>query len=488
MLKHKCASGLLATTAFAFVQGADATGLPDVDNAHTGKQLANTTSLNKALAGGSTDLSLRLRYENVHDDIPAGSPIAGTDDADMLSLRATLGYTTERFYGFYSRLEFEANTRLDDDNALNIDDDLTFPPGPVASRVAAGHSIIPDNPFQQVNEAYIGWRSPYGCKHSPEPCNGSTTIKIGRQEVIYDNHRWVGNIVWRQNHMSYDALRIDNTLIPNLSISYVYLDKVIRTFGPESAFNVWDMHNSHLINLAYKTPLGKLVGYGYLLDFEDNGRTPFIEGQGTLGTPGIANYDSNTWGVRFVGQHPVGNAFSLLYQLEWANQEPVHDAGPTLSDNDYYDIEFGGSFKLAGMPTVVRIGREVLGGNGVNALQTPLATVHAFNGWADKFAGAPGGTDTPPGGLQDTSIAVTIKGIAAKAIGPSKFVFQYHEYKADTTVAGVRDYGTEWGALFAKPIAKQWLLLAKYAKFNDGGDGFSYDTDKYWLMAQYQFQ
>jgi hypothetical protein len=170
--------------------------------------------------------------------------------------------------------------------------------------------------------------------------------------------------------------------------------------------------------------------------------------------------------------------------LEWANQEPTNDAGSTLSDNNYYNIEFGGAFKVAGKPMVIKLGQEVLEGNGVNAVQTPLATVHAFNGWADKFVGAPGGTATPAGGLVDTSLTMVIKGL----IGPSKLVLQYHDYEADTTVNGVKDYGDEIGVMFAKPFSKQWLGLVKYASFSDGGDGFSYDTEKFWVMVQYQIK
>ncbi|MGD2119287.1 MAG: alginate export family protein [Chromatiales bacterium] len=480
---------IITAAVFSITQSAIAAGLPDVSNTHTGKQLKGADSFTGALTNGKPDLMLRLRYEEVDDDIPAAHALAGTGSADLLSLRAKLGYSTERFHGFYGRIEFEANTRLGDDNALNVDDDLTFPPGPTGSRIAAGHSLIPDNNFEEINEAYIGWRSPTsGCKNAPGGCNGPTTVKLGRQSIIYDNHRWVGNIVWRQNNQSFDALRIDNSSVPGLGISYVYLDEVKRTFGEDSAFRNYEMNDSHLINVSYETPIGKLVGYGYLLDFDDNPRTPFPEGVGAVGTPGIANFDSYTWGLRLTGKHPLNDDFTLLYEAEWANQDPSNDAGPTLSDNNYYNLEVGGAFKLAGKPMVVKVGHEVLEGNGVNAIQTPLATVHAFNGWADKFVGAPGGTATPAGGLKDTSLTVVLKGLLAEQIGPSKLVFQYHDYKADTTVGGVSDYGQEWGLLFAKPIPKNWLLVAKYTNFEDGGDGFSYDTQKLWLMAQYQFQ
>src|SRR5437762_2864022 len=43
-------------------------------------------------------------------------------------------------------------------------------------------------------------------------------------------------------------------------------------------------------------------------------------------------------------------------------------------------------------------GWEHLGGNGVVALQTPLATLHRHNGWADIF------TVTPANGLRDLHV------------------------------------------------------------------------------------
>jgi hypothetical protein len=389
----------------------------------------------------------------------------------MLSLRTALGYSTARFHGFYSRVQFEATSRLNNDNATNLDDDVTFPPGLAASRIKEGHSIIPDNPNKDINEAYFGWRSASGCPNAPAGCNGNTTVKIGRQQII----------------QTYDAARIDNTSINNLSASYVYLNQVRRTFGTDSAFNKFDMSPSHLINIDYKTPWGNLTGYGYLLDFDDNNRTPWREGDGTPGTPGIANFDSRTFGLRFTGKHPFNEKFSLLYQLEYANQDPYEDADNALDDNDYYLAELGGAFKLWKSPVVVKAGYEVLEGNGTNALQTPLATVHAFNGWNDKFVGGPGGTATPPGGLEDTYAAVVVKGILSSYIGPSKLVFQYHDFQANDSVGGVNDYGTEWGVLFAKPFGKEWLGLVKYDSFDDGNDGFSYDTDKWWVMAQYKF-
>ena len=113
-----------------------------------------------------------------------------------------------------------------------------------------------------------------------------------------------------------------------------------------------------------------------------------------------------------------------------------------LDDNDYYNIElginWGGNrvddigFLPVGEPSYqIRVGHEVLEGNGVNALQTPLATVHAFNGWADVFVAAPGGSATPIGGLEDTSITFQVLGLFGDIIGKNKIVIAYHDYETD---------------------------------------------------------
>ena len=53
-----------------------------------------------------------------------------------------------------------------------------------------------------------------------------------------------------------------------------------------------------------------------------------------------------------------------------------------------------------------KIGYEVLEGDGSRAFQTPLATLHAFNGLTDQFL------TTPPDGLEDLflSLAASLPG------------------------------------------------------------------------------
>ncbi|MDH3608416.1 MAG: alginate export family protein [Gammaproteobacteria bacterium] len=533
MANFKPISYLVAALVFITAQNTFAVGLGDIPNAHRGKFLPEASSLGSVLIDGEPHLRLRLRHEELDDDISAGSPIASADRAEQLTARIAAGWTTARYHGFYFRGEVEVGRPLGSDRALNLDDDFRIPPlgpgpNPIAgNRAFAGHAVIPDNEYEEFNEVYLGWRSHMGgCPNSPDPCNGNTSAKLGRQEIIYDNHRWVGNILWRNNFQSYDAFRFDNTSIKNLSFSYAYLNKVKRTFGEKSIFNEWKMDDSHLINVSYTFPdIGKLVGYAYLLDFDDNPRTPFVEGTGAA-PPfiGPTSYDSDTIGARWTGKHAIGDSWDLLTEFEWANQDPSNDADDVTTpapiavdfeDNDYYNIELGvrfGGTRVDGLglmpigePTFqIKVGQEVLegGGDGKNAVQTPLATFHAFQGWADKFIAPAGGTDTPRGGIKDTSVNLEILGLFGSVIGKNKINIVYHDYEADKTFTGpngrISDYGKEWNLLWGKPdlFGMNGLLGAiKYANYSeDCGTGagsdplICVDTEKFWLMLQYTYQ
>ena len=519
MSNFKPLSFLAIVALWTFSQGAAAVGLANVPNAHHNPHHnlgPDGGTLGDALKQGKVDLWLRWRLEDVEDDIPSGSPIANADKANLLSMRIQAGFTTARWHGFYLRAEGEFATRLSGDNAFNVDSDLTFPPGPVGSRAAEGHAIIPDSNFAEWNEAFIGWRSGTStdCGFIPGPCDGKFSAKLGRQTIIYDNHRWVGDVIWRNNNVSFDALRVDATPFKNFGISYSHLKQANRLFGDKSPFDEWRFESAHLLNASYTFPLGKLVGYAYFLDFDDNRQTPFPEGTGALPTgvvpppnaPPTFIFDHEVIGARFFGKYEINDRLDLLYDVEWANQDPSDDAVDSappgmreLDDNDYTNFELGlrfGGQRVMGLglmpigePTFqFKVGMETLEGNGVNALQTPLATVHAFNGWADKFVGAPGGSQTPADGLEDISAELTILGLFGNYIGKNKIVVRYHDFESDR---GSTDYGDEWNLLWGKPdfLGQKNLLGAiKYADFNDGNDGFSFDTEKFWLLLQYRFK
>ena len=120
---------------------------------------------------------------------------------------------------------------------------------------------------------------------------------------------------------------------------------------------------------------------------------------------------------------------------------------------------------------VTTAGVEILSGDGNRAFQTPLATLHKFNGNADIFA-----TATPPDGLEDLYVKLYAP------IAAARITITWHDFRAQS---GSADYGTELDAELAWRINEHWLLGAKYATYDR--DTFATDTDKAWIYLEAAF-
>jgi hypothetical protein len=159
---------------------------------------------------------------------------------------------------------------------------------------------------------------------------------------------------------------------------------------------------------------------------------------------------------------------SIPLVLEYADQE---DYGDSLRDYsaDYYVIETG-----LNMPAVkFGIGYEVLGGNASTPGEqfiTPLATLHKFQGWADKFLA------TPNAGIEDLYFSVKGK------LFTTNVSVIYHDFSAED---GGADYGNEIDIAISKKFSDHWSVLLKYARYSE--DGLFSDTDKLWLMVTAKF-
>src|SRR5690606_3444030 len=92
-------------------------------------------------------------------------------------------------------------------------------------------------------------------------------LGLGRQRIIYDNARFVGNVGWRQDEQTFDAFNANYAGLTDFTLSYTYIDEV------EGITEAFDADTSdHLVNIGYTGfEFGKLSVYGYLLDNEDTG-------------------------------------------------------------------------------------------------------------------------------------------------------------------------------------------------------------------------
>lgn len=366
----------------------------------------------------------RLRHENVDDDAFAQSANATT-----LRLRA----------GLRMRFGDHFNALVEGEGVASAGDAYNSGANGEATRPAI---IDPDG--VELNQAWIGWK------------DARVAATLGRQRLLFDNQRWIGNSGWRQNEQTFDALAVDWQIAAPLTLRYAWLDRVHRVNGDDALDPLARERNlsTHLVNLAWKHGAQQLVGYAYLHDDAD-----------------VASASTATHGARWTGTR-LHDGNGLGWTVEAAHQREY--AGNPLSfSHSYWWFEP----TFASRDVTYRAGWEHLGGNGVHALQTPLATLHAFNGWADKFG------VTPPGGLEDRYIGAGGKFGRGAHAGKYTWAVTWHDYRADRATAASGRYGTEWDVSFGFPVHGPINGLVKFADYRS--DGFARDTRKLWLQLEW---
>ncbi len=369
---------------------------------------ADANAFKDAIANGNLDLNFRYRVETVDQD-------NALEDATASTLKSRLSYTTQAYNNFQARIQVDDVHVIGDDNHNDTENGET------------DHSVVPDPQGTEVNEAWIAYTG-----------LDNTTVKYGRQLVNLDNQRFIGGVAWRQNEQTHDALAIVNTSLPDTTIVYAYVINVNTI--TEANLDT----DTNLLNINYKgLPFGTLSVYAYEIE--------------------VAN---DTYGVRLAGSPKVGD-LQLHYELEYATQEEHHDF-QTAYDADYTHMVLGATLG----PLTAKLGQEVLGSDdGVAAFQTPLATKHKFNGWADQFLG------TPADGLEDNYLTLAAQVLSAKV------TVTYHDFEADE---GSNDYGDELDIAIGKKLTDNADMLLKFADYS-AEDGGKVDTQKLWLQFNLKF-
>ncbi len=413
-LTHKVFKSLLmATTAVFFIAPTSALS--------AGK---DAETLADAVTGGKAYLKVRTRYENVDQ---AGF----AENASAFTIQTKLGYKTKSYNGFSGVIEFEDSRNLANENYNNTINGL-----------GAIYPVVADPSHTEVNQAYLSYKFE------------GTKISAGRQSINLGNLRFVGTVGWRQNDQNLDTVTLVNKSLPDTKFFYAYVWNVNRIFGNNSPAGDHSS-NHHLFNAEYSgLKFGKVTAYAYLLDNND-----------------VAGFSTNTFGIRFAGKAEIADKTNLVYELEYANQTDAKNNPGDYSVN-YFLVTGGVSFSGA----TLKASFESLGSNdtGTASFKTPLATLHKFNGWADKFLG------TPAGGLEDFYITGAYK--FSGAMKGLKAAVIYHKF---TSQFGDVDYGSELDAVISYAINKNYSVAVKYADYN--ADTWSVDTKKFWLTLAAKF-
>lgn len=388
-------------------------------------QAEDVSGLTDWFKNGSTGIDFRYRLETVDQD---GVPF----NATASTLLTKLYYTTASMNGFSAYAEF-ANVTIIGKETFN---------DTINGRVR--RPVIADPEGTEISQAYLTY------KHE------GLMFKFGRQGFNLDNQRFVGTVAFRQNDQTYDSVSLTYAPDKDLKAFYGYVWNVNRIFGNNSPKGDLDT-NLHLFNLSYSaSSLGTLSTYAYLLDFDD---------------PGALGLSSATYGARFSGTQAANDAFNVSYTAEYAKQTDYKD-NPRDFSTDYLHGELNVS--VAGLTGGVAY--EQLGSDNGAAFQTPLATLHKFNGWADVFL------STPAAGLQDLNVSVAYRVQGSGPLSGTLFKVIYHDFSSDV---GDQNYGDEWGLLISKKLNKAVTASAKAAFYN--ADAFATDRTRFWFTIGARF-
>jgi Alginate export len=380
---------------------------------------ADPAPLVEALQATQPLVDLRLRCESV-------GQFGTADSAEAVTARGRLGFETGKAWGTALLAEGVALTALETDYDSTVNGKTRYP-------VVADPQTYGLNRLELVNTSI------------PE-----TTLAVGRQRINLDDQRFVGSVNWRQLEQTFDAVRVINRSIPGVTLDLTYLNRVNRVFGPDSRQGTYHGDN-YLANVAYRTALGQLVGFAYLLDFDIDP------------TDSTQTYGARFSGGRALGPVKIGYAAAYAYQRPRANN-------PLRFHDDYYEGELSAALRAVKLAA----GAEILGGDGIKGFTTPLATLHAYQGWGEQFL------THPPDGIDDRFASLAYS--RREAFGFLDVVSAtvvYHDFHSQRLHI---DYGSETDGRI-KAARGDLSVILEYADFR--ARQYSRDTHKLWVELDY---
>lgn len=368
------------------------------------------------ISDGTPYLKLRYRYEYFDDSSFA-------KEAQPSTLRSVLGFKSGEFLnGVTGQIEFENVALIADDDYYND-----------GSNGKTQYPSIIDPKGTEINQAFVNI-------NTYQPVN----IRFGRQEIAFDNQRFIGISGWRQNNQTFDGAKIDLNILENIKLSYAYIYNINRVYGDDSAVGDWDS-SSHLVNLNYNIDdYNQLSLYSYMLDIEDS-----------------AVNSSKTYGGFYSGKYEFQPNMNVNYRLEYATQS---DNGKNTNnyDADYYNITLGTSFEMFDFAANYEVKEGSSNAN--SQFRTPLGSNYNFNGYNMQF------DNTPAEGIEDINFKAKTQLSSNNALlDETGLTLGYHMLEAEN---GGADYGDEINFTIDKSFGENYYTQLKLVDFSS--DNASY--------------
>jgi len=373
---------------------------------------AGETEHGKSITKALSDSTVKVQLRARYEGV---SQDGVEDHATAGTLKSRITVNTGNYSNFSLGLEVDKVDALVDNYNDTQNGETNYP-------------VVADPQGTDVNQAFIKY------------ANDGFSAVVGRQRVLHNNQRFVGGVGWRQNEQTYDGVRAQYTA-DAFTVDYSYIHNINDIKGG----NV--KGDFHLVNGIYKINKShKVSAFAYVLDYD----TAVANSSSTLG--GLYN----------------GKFGDFLVNASLASQT---DNGDNTNDYSAMYINAEGGYNF-GVVTVLA-GYELLGSDNGVGFNTPLATKHKFNGWADKFLGTPGE------GLED--VYLTAKG----KVSGVKWAATYHDFSSDVDSI---DFGSELNLVATYQINKNYGVLVKAANYSEGdADQKPTDTNKLWVQLTAKF-
>lgn len=403
----------------------------------TATQAPPSPNFLEALTKGNLAFKARLRHTHIEeDDLRVG---------DVTTLLTRVSYHTAAYKGFDALIELDNNNHLSDDDINDSTNGNTAYP------------IELDYGYTDINQAWLAYRFAF---------NGyEASLKYGDQALSVLNHRFLGNVGWRQNEQTFGAVTVRNlALFPNTFLSGGYIYKIKSIFKPH------DGDDNRSSDLPYAVidyrgiPNHRVTGYGFLMDLDDQ----------------LASLSNKTYGIRLDGDIPY-NGLRIRYTAEFAHQTDYADSSDINAyDENYWHFILGTSYQANALEWNFDLGWELLQGQ----LTTPLATLHSMNGWADRFL--PG---TAPLGLKDLYAKMVMNWNLDSPYAEKFTLFlRLHHFEADKKSV---EYGEEIDFEAMLKINEHLSLALRHASyFSENESGLitpDRDAHKSWVYALVTF-
>ncbi len=308
-------------------------------------------------------------------------------------------------------------------------------------------------------------------------------LKIGRQELVFDEHRLIGNIGWIQQGQTFDAARADSK-IGGTGVTAFYAQTTSTDSHPTLTGTLGGPANTFESSFGGLRATWSLGGKDRVTPYAYYALNPTRSGNGAVDpVPDALN-------ILYTGLYVVKHIGGFRLRFDGAYQSGKQNATTTFGA---YMLTAAVSKKLdIASGAKVVLWADYLSGdsNGaadgkIKTFTTPYATNHKFYGHMDKFL------NIPASGLID----LALKG-SLKATPKLKFQLDAHMFRADKTTALVtnKDLGSEIDFDINYALATNTSLRMGYSHFFKGdasalgvaGDP-SVDSDWAWMMMTMKF-